>query len=304
MAQAKVSTPPEQRSPNSDHEFVHRGFYETAFKRLRRNKTAVAGLIVILAISIVVIFAPYFAPYDPLKQHLNMILSPPNEQHLLGTDELGRDILSRIIYGGRVSLTVGLIAESISLTLGIIIGAVAGYCGGWVDNLISRIMEVFASFPQVLFAMGVMFALGPGMINIFIAIGLVGWTGTARVVRGQILQLREMEYVQAARACGGSDARIIFRHLIPNCLPTIIVIATLNIPGNIMTEASLSFLGLGVQFPNPSWGSMISIGRKYIRMAPTFSIYPGLAIIITVLAFSALGDGLRDALDPRMKNTH
>ena len=169
---------------------------------------------------------------------------------------------------------MGLVAESIALALGVVIGAVAGYFGSWVDNLISRIMEVFASFPQILFAMGIMFAMGPGILNIFIAIGLVGWTGVARIVRGQVPQLKEMEYVQAARATGAGTAHIIFRHLIPNCLPTIIIVAAMNIPANIMTEASLSFIGLGVQLPHPSWGSMVSIGRKYIRMAP-FQRLPG-----------------------------
>mgnify|MGYP001204850019 CR=1 FL=1 len=283
---------------------IGKGFYGDTLKRLKRNKVAMVSLVVIVLIALMAIFAPYVAPYDPYVQDLSKILAPPSAEHWLGTDDLGRDILSRVIHGARVSLTVGLVAESIALALGVVIGAVAGYFGSWVDNLISRIMEVFASFPQILFAMGIMFAMGPGILNIFIAIGLVGWTGVARIVRGQVMQLKEMEYVQAARATGAGTAHIIFRHLIPNCLPTIIIVAAMNIPANIMTEASLSFIGLGVQLPHPSWGSMVSIGRKYIRMAPHFSVYPGIAIIITVLAFTMLGDGLRDALDPRMKDSH
>ena len=283
---------------------IGKGFYGDTLKRLKRNKVAMVSLVVIVLIALMAIFAPYVAPYDPYVQDLSKILAPPSAEHWLGTDDLGRDILSRVIHGARVSLTVGLVAESIALALGVVIGAVAGYFGSWVDNLISRIMEVFASFPQILFAMGIMFAMGPGILNIFIAIGLVGWTGVARIVRGQVMQLKEMEYVQAARATGAGTAHIIFRHLIPNCLPTIIIVAAMNIPANIMTEASLSFIGLGVQLPHPSWGSMVSIGRKYIRIAPHFSVYPGIAIIITVLAFTMLGDGLRDALDPRMKDSH
>lgn len=283
---------------------IGKGFYGDTLKRLKRNKVAMVSLVVIVLIALMAIFAPYVAPYDPYVQDLSKILAPPSAEHWLGTDDLGRDILSRVIHGARVSLTVGLVAESIALALGVVIGAVAGYFGSWVDNLISRIMEVFASFPQILFAMGIMFAMGPGILNIFIAIGLVGWTGVARIVRGQVMQLKKMEYVQAARATGAGTAHIIFRHLIPNCLPTIIIVAAMNIPANIMTEASLSFIGLGVQLPHPSWGSMVSIGRKYIRMAPHFSVYPGIVIIITVLAFTMLGDGLRDALDPRMKDSH
>ncbi len=279
-----------------------KGFYRTAFKRLRKNRAAMASLAVITILVIAAVFAPVFAPYDPLYQDLDNILSPSSPQHLLGTDDLGRDILSRIIYGARVSLTVGLVAETIAIFLGVIIGTVAGYYGGKIDAFISRVMEIFASFPQILFAMGIMFALGPGIINVFMAIGFVGWTGVARIIRGQIMQLKEMEYVQAAKVAGCSNFRIIFKHMIPNCLSTIIVIAAMNIPSDIMVEASLSFIGLGVQFPNPSWGSMVNIASRYIRIAPTFSIYPGLAIIITVLAFNTLGDGMRDALDPRMKS--
>lgn len=304
MGRGKVLKFNDAEELSTDDLTIGKGFYRGTLERLRRNKAALISLIAILIIALIAIFAPLVAPYDPYAQNLSKILAPPSAENWLGTDDLGRDILSRIIYGSRISLTVGIVAEAIALVIGVVVGAVAGYCGSWVDNVISRIMEVFASFPQVLFAMGIMFAMGPGVLNIFIAIGLVSWTGVARIVRGQIIQLKEMEYVQAARASGGSDARIIFKHLIPNCLPTIITIAALDIPANIMTEASLSFIGLGVQFPHPSWGSMVSIGRKYIRMAPNFSIYPGIAIIITVLAFSMLGDGLRDALDPRMKDSN
>lgn len=197
---------------------------------------------------------------------------------------------------------MGIIAEAIAVTIGVIIGALAGYYGGKVDMFLSRLIEIFAAFPKILFAIVIMFALGKGVINVFIAIGLVGWTSVARVIRSQILQLKENLYVEAARASGGNSLSIIVKHLIPNCLSTIIVITTMEIPFAIMYEASLSFLGLGVQPPGASWGQMISMARKFLRAAPGYSIFPGIALVITVLAFNLLGDALRDALDPKLKN--
>lgn len=283
-------------------EVKYSSFYEDAYNRLKKNKFAMFCLYIIIALVVVAVLAPVFTPYDPSYQDDDNILQKPSKEHLLGTDEFGRDIFSRIIYGSRISLSVSVIAETISIIIGTVMGALAGYYGGKVDMFISRLIEIFASFPQILFAIAVMFVLGPGVINVFIAIGFIGWTGVARIIRSQIIQLKEKEYVEASRASGGSDLRIIFKHLIPNCLSTIIVVATMDIPGNIMREASLSFLGLGVQPPTPSWGGMINAARMYMRTNPGYSIYPGVAIIITVLAFNILGDGLRDALDPQLKN--
>lgn len=280
----------------------YRTYYEDAWNRLKKDKSAMFWLVVIIILIITAIFAPLLAPYPESYQDTSAYLQPSSREHLLGTDEMGRDILSRIIYGARVSLSVGLIAEAVSLVIGVTLGAIAGFFGGTVDNIISRLIEIFASFPRILFAIAIMFILGEGLINVFVAIGFVGWTGTARVIRSQIIQLKEKQYVEAAVTSGASKFRIIFKHLLPNTLSTIIVMATMDIPGNIMYEASLSFLGLGVQPPQSSWGGLINSSRKFMRMMPSYSIYPGLAIMITVLAFNVFGDALRDALDPQLKN--
>ena len=256
------------------------------------------GVLLIL----IAIFAPLIAPCDPNLQDYTAILQAPSKLHLLGTDEYGRDILSRIIYGTRVSLSVGILAQVIATIIGVTMGSLAAYYGGWVDTVISRIMEIFAAFPDLIFAMAIMYVLGPGMKNIFVALGLLTWVRTARMIRGSILQLKEKEYVEAAKASGATPFYIITRHLIPNCISTIIVLVTLGIPNAIMYEASLSFLGMGIQPPTPSWGSMISFAQSYISYRPTYSIFPGIAIMITVIAFNIFGDGLRDALDPKMKN--
>jgi peptide/nickel transport system permease protein len=285
-----------------EEEVVHSSYYEDAIKRLKKNKFAMVSFVILVLLILMAIFAPWIAPYDPAEQDVYNIMQGPTREHLLGTDEYGRDILSRIIFGARVSLSVGIIAETIAMVVGVVMGSLAGYYGGKVDTVISRLIEIFASFPHILFALTIMFILGPGIINLFIAIGFVGWTSVARVIRGQIMQLKEKEYVEASIASGGSGFRIIFKHLIPNCISTIIVIATLNIPADIMYEASLSFLGLGVQPPTASWGAMINAARVFMRSAPLYSIFPGVAIMITVLSFNMLGDGLRDALDPKLKN--
>jgi ABC-type dipeptide/oligopeptide/nickel transport system permease subunit len=259
------------------------------------------GLFFVILLVVVAIFAEVIAPHDPYIQDLEYRLKPPTAQHLLGTDDYGRDILSRIIYGARVSLMVGVISEGIALIIGVLLGAIAGYYGGKVDNIIMRLCDIMFAFPELLFCIGIMFALGPGIYNVFIAIGFVGWAGYARLVRGQILSLKKMEFVEAAHASGAKDFRIIFKHILPNTLAPIIVMLTLSIPGAIMSEASLSFLGLGAQPPMASWGSMIFDGRSYLRTFPWFSITPGIAIMLTVLGFNLFGDGLRDALDPRLK---
>lgn len=276
--------------------------YRDAWKRLRKNKLAMLSLGVIILFVLIAVFAPFIAPYDPYAQDLTQKVAKPSAQHWLGTDKLGRDILSRLIYGARVSLSVGLVCEAIAVPIGVTLGALAGYYGGKVDAVISRIMEILGSFPFIIFAICVMFILGNGVMNVFIALGAIGWLGHARQIRAQVMQLKEMEYVEAAKASGASDLKIIFKHLLPNCLSTIIVVTTLDIPGDIMYESTLSFIGLGVQPPQASWGSMINEAKGLIRQAPTFSLFPGLAIMILVVAFNTLGDGLRDALDPKLKN--
>ena len=273
-----------------------------AWKRFRKNKAAMLSLAVICLLAIAAILAPVIAPCDPYKQDVLNKFASPSMEHLLGTDNYGRDIFSRLIYGARVSLSVGVVAEAIAVTIGVIVGTAAGYFGGKVDTVLSRVIEIFASFPFILFAIAVMFILGQGITNVFIAIGVIGWTGHARLIRSNVLQLRNREYVEAARAAGAGNLQIMLRHMIPNCLSTIIVITTLDIPSDIMLEATLSFLGLGVAPPTASWGEMISTARTFLRQQPMFSIYPGIAIMITVLAFNTLGDALRDALDPKMKN--
>lgn len=283
-------------------EFEYSSYYRDSFKRLKKNRMAMFCLVIILLLVLIAVFAPLIAPYDPNVQDYTAILQKPSKAHLFGTDEYGRDLLSRIIYGTRISLSVGILAQVIATIIGVTMGSLAAYYGGWVDAVISRVMEIFAAFPDLIFAMGIMFVLGPGMKNIFIALGLLTWVRTARMIRGSILQLKEKEYIEAAKASGATPFHIITKHLIPNCLSTVIVLVTLGIPNAIMYEASLSFLGMGIQPPTPSWGSMISFAQPFISYLPTYSIFPGIAIMITVIAFNIFGDGLRDALDPKMKN--
>lgn len=278
-----------------------RSYYHDSFRRLLKNKVALVCLAYIILFILVAIFAPFVAPYGYNDIDLVNRLSGSSAQYLLGTDDFGRCILSRIIFGARISLTVGIVAVAITTTIGVILGSLAGYFGGWVDMLISRLIEIFISFPDLLFVAGVMFVLGPGIVNLFVAMGVLGWTFTARLVRAQVLQLKEKEYMEAGKASGATNYWLIMKHVIPNCVSTIIIIMSMGIPGAILTEASLSFLGLGVQPPGPSWGSMINHARIHLRTHPTFSIWPGVAIVITTLAFNIFGDALRDALDPRLK---
>ncbi|MCL1855695.1 MAG: ABC transporter permease [Clostridia bacterium] len=276
-------------------------YYTDSLYRLRKNLVAMvcAGIVILLILT--AIFAPLLSPYDPNAQNLKLKLALPSAQHPLGTDEYGRDILSRIIYGTRISLLVGVVVSLIDMVLGVVMGSLAGYFGGWVDTCISRTIEILAAFPDILFAALITTFLGHSLFNIFIALGVVGWAQTARLIRGQVMQLKEREYTEAATASGATSAWMITKHLIPNCISTIIITVSMNIPAAILLEASLSFLGLGVSPPTSSWGSMIYFAKLYIRTVPSVSIFPGLAIMITVLAFNILGDGLRDALDPRLK---
>ncbi|MBP2650826.1 MAG: transporter permease [Firmicutes bacterium] len=277
-------------------------YYQDSFRRLKKNNAAMICLSVLALMVLIVIFAPWISPQDPNAQSLKDALRGPSAQYFLGTDEYGRDILSRIIYGTRISLSVGIISQVLATAIGVTMGVLAGYYGGYIDSLISRVMEIFAAFPELIFAMGIMYVLGPGVSNIFIALALLSWVSTARLIRGQVLQLKQKEYVEACIASGGASFQIIVRHLVPNCISTIIIMVTLGIPGAIMSEAALSFLGLGVQPPTASWGSMISAAQSYISLIPLYSVLPGLAIIIVVISFNIFGDGLRDALDPKLKN--
>ncbi len=271
---------------------------------LSENKWAMASLIVIailVLIAIVTAIFPQILPYDPYEQDLSVSLQGPSAEHWCGTDEQGRDIFSRILVGTRISLSVGLLAVAISLTVGVTLGAIAGYKGGKVDTVIMRIMDVMLAIPSLLLAIAFMAAFGRGIEKAVVAIGLVSIPEYARIVRSQILAVKENDYVSAARVIGDNDAKIIFRHVLPNVLPSIIVRATLGISGAILDCAALGFLGLGVQPPAAEWGDMLGRGRNYIFSASWLMIYPGLAITISVLAFNLLGDGIRDALDPKSR---
>ena len=267
----------------------------------RENKTAVISFIFIVLMILAAILAPVLTVYEENYMDLMNRLSAPGGAHLLGTDEGGRDVLTRLLYGARVSLLIGVIPALLSLILGAVLGVIAGYRGGITDTIIMRIADVTLAFPSMLLAMVIMYALGGGLINVFLTLTLVNWASVARVVRSQTLQLKNSEFVEAARVMGVSNRKIMMRHILPNCLPTLLVLFTLNIPTSILTESSLSFLGLGVQPPNASWGLMINTGRQYLFTAPWLSFVPGIAIMLTVLAFNFLGNGLLDVLDPRQK---
>ncbi len=273
-----------------------------AWKRLKRNKAAMVGLGMVIIFIIIAIIAPLLAPYEPDEIDLFNVLKSPSYEHWLGTDYYGRDLLSRIIFGARISLSVGIIVQVISLTIGTFFGSLAGYYGGKIDMVIMRLVDIVMSFPSLLFLIAIMVALGPGLYNVFLALGVYSWTRTARIVRSEFMRHREREYVKAARAIGNNDFKIIFKHILPNCLAPLIITFTMGIASAIMFEAYLSFLGMGAQEPMPSWGSIINNGLPYLRTAPWYSLFPGLAIAYTVLAFNILGDGLRDALDPKMRD--
>lgn len=277
-------------------------YWAVSWNIFKKNKLGMVCMFVVLFLVFVAIFAPWLAPYDPYEMELSNMLQPPSWEHPFGTDEFGRDLLSRVIYGCRVSLSVGVVAQLIATLIGFVAGVCAGYFGGWVDSVISFIIQVFSSFPFMLFAIVLMYALGAGLINLYLSLGLLMWTSTARLVRGDVMRLKNSEYIQSCILSGGSSFRVIMKHLLPNCVSTLIVTATLGIPSAIMSEASLSFLGLGVQTPMASWGQMISSAQSYITSSTYYSVIPGIAIIITVMAFNLFGDALRDALDPKMRS--
>ena len=285
-----------------ENNMQYSSFYGDSFKQLKKNKIAMFCAGVIIVLILIAIFAPLIAPYDPTYQDYAAVLAEPSMAHPFGTDEYGRDILSRIIYGSRVSISIGIVAQIVASLVGVTLGSIAGYYGGKIDSVISRIMEIFQAFPDLIFAMAIMTFMGKGVVNLFIALGLLTWVRTARMIRGSVMQLKEKEYIEASRASGATTYWIIMKGLIPNCLSTIIVLVTLGIPNAIMYEASLRFLGIGIVPPTPSWGNMISAAQTFINYRPLYSIMPGVAIMITVIAFNIFGDGLRDALDPKLKN--
>lgn len=281
-----------------DEQNSFRGVVRRLFKE---NKLAIVSLVIIMLFVLGAIFAPWLTPYgyediDPINR-----LGGLNSQHLLGSDELGRDVLTRLLYGSRISLLVGIVPTVISMLAGAVLGIIAGYMGGRVDGVIMRLADIMLAFPSMLLAMVIMYTLGDGIINIFLALALVNWASVARIVRAETLKLRETEFVEAARSIGVSNFKIMWRHIMPNCIPSMIVLFTLNIPFAILSESSLSFLGLGIEKPMASWGMMVNTGRQYLYTNPELSLVPSVAIMLIVLAFNFLGDGLRDVLDPHLK---
>jgi ABC-type dipeptide/oligopeptide/nickel transport system permease subunit len=278
-----------------------RSLWSDARSRLLRNPVAMAGGAVVIALIIVAIAAPYIAPYDPMDQDLANSMAGPSMTHLAGTDVHGRDIFSRIIHGTRISLRIGFLGMLLGCVVGVVLGLLSGYYGGWLDTVIMRLLDVQLAFPGLLVAICIIAIIGPGLENVILAVGIFSVPLFARVTRGQVLSLKEQEFILAARMMGAQDGRIMLTHLLPNAAAPILVLCTLRIATAILTAASLSFLGLGAQPPIPEWGAMLSDGRAYLSIAPHVATTPGLAILITVLAFNLLGDGLRDALDPRLK---
>ncbi|MDY0188090.1 MAG: ABC transporter permease [Syntrophus sp. (in: bacteria)] len=271
------------------------------WRRFRRNRLALAGSVLVLFLFFVSLLAPWLAPYDPNAIDLKNILAPPSVEHLFGTDQLGRDVCSRMIWGAGISLKVGFVATGIAILIGTILGAVAGYYGGWVDSVIMRFVDIMLCFPTFFLILAVIALLEPSIWNIMIIIGITGWMGITRLVRADFISLKERDFILAARAIGASDLRIIFGHMLPNAMASILVTATLGVAGAILTESALSFLGIGVQPPTPSWGNILTAGKDNIDIAWWLSLYPGLAILLTVLGYNLLGESIRDSLDPRLR---
>ncbi len=277
------------------------GLWLDAFHRLLKNKLAVVALCFIVFLVLVAILAPIIAPYPYMQQEYSNRLAEMSLAHPLGTDEFGRDILSRLIYGARTSLLIALGGLVICLVIGFVLGMVAGFFGGWADTIIMRCLDIFMAIPALLLAVVIQASLGTGLFNTMLAVSVAGIPATARMMRASVMQIRDQEFVEAATATGSNKARIMFKHIFPNCLAPMLVEATLKISGNIMAISGLSFVGLGVQAPLAEWGAMVSSGRAYIRDYPPLVVFPGMAIVLTLVAFNILGDGLRDALDPKLK---
>jgi peptide/nickel transport system permease protein len=274
---------------------------KTFWRYFKRNWLAVGGLVVIVIMFLIAGFAFFLAPYDPGKTDVSLKLTPPSVRYYLGTDQLGRDVFSRMLYGSRVSLSVGFVAVAISIFIGILVGALSGYYGRWIDSVLMRFVDIMLCFPSFLLILTVVALLGPSLFKVMVVIGITSWMGTARFVRAEFLSLRERDFTQAAKALGVKDHRIIFRHILPNALAPVFVTATLDVASAILVEAGLSFLGFGAQPPAPSWGNILTEGRTYIFDAWWLTVFPGMAILITVLSFNLLGEGLRDAIDPRLR---
>lgn len=272
-----------------------------AWRRLKMNRAAICGLAVIVVLVTSALLAPWVAPYDPSKMDVRARLQGPSLKHVLGTDNFGRDIFSRIVYASRISLVIGFVAVGIGAVFGGITGAVSGYFGRGLDSLLMRVMDVLLSIPQIILAIAIVGAMGASLLNLMIAVGISVLPRYARLVRASAMSLRDLEFIEAARAAGASDLRIILQNIIPNCMAPLIVLSTLGVAQAILSAATLSFLGLGIQPPTPEWGSMLSDGRQFLRNAPHITIFPGLAIVIVVMALNMLGDGLRDALDPKLR---
>lgn len=272
------------------------------WRAFRRNRIALLGLIIVILMALGAIFAEVIAPYDPIEPHYTDRLQPPSANFSLGTDELGRDLLSRLLYGARISLVIGLIAQGVAITIGMTVGAIAGWYGGWVDDVIMRITDIFFAIPGLMFLIVWVTIFEPGPVSIFLALGLISWPGDARMMRSQVMAIKELDYVTAARSLGASTLHMILRHVIPNAIAPMIVLASLGVAGVILSESILSFLGLGIQIPIPSWGTMVDASRTYITTAWWYGVFPGLTIMLTVLGFNFLGDGLRDALQPTQYN--
>jgi peptide/nickel transport system permease protein len=275
-------------------------FNEVFWQRFTENGFALAGGIIVAVLFLFSFLAAYITPYDPSVIDAYNVLMPPSAAHWMGTDELGRDVFTRVIFGARISLKVGFVAVGIAMVIGTIVGLLSGYYGGWLDSFLMRLVDIMLCFPTFFLILAVIAVLEPSIWYIMIVIGVTGWMGVARLVRAEVLSLRERDFILAARAIGASDLRIIFRHILPNAMAPVLVAATLGVAGAILTESALSFLGIGVQPPTPSWGNILTSGKDYIEFAWWLSLYPGLAILVTVLAYNLLGEGIRDAIDPRL----
>lgn len=275
--------------------------FKFIWQQFRKNRMAVVGLVLVLLFFGIALAAPWFSHHSPTAYDLDAVLLPPSGVHWFGTDEEGRDVFSRMIYGTRVSLTVGFISVALYVILGVVLGALAGYFGGWVDVFVSRAIEVMICFPTFFLILAVLAFIGPSLVNIMVVIGLTSWPGIARLVRGEFLKLRRQDFVSAGRVVGAGNLRLIFRHILPNSMAPVFVSATFGVASSILIESSLSFLGFGVQPPTPSWGEILSQSRDFMDIAWWLAFFPGLAIFISITAYNLVGEGLRDAIDPRMK---
>lgn len=294
-----TATTTAQAAPLAEVSTRQRSEWSRAWRRFKRYRPGLVGLVMLVGLTILAIAPGLFAPYSPYDITSSLRGLPPSSANPFGMDEVGRDVFSRVIHGARIAMMVGLASTGLSLVIGVLVGAIAGYYGGWIDNVLMRFVDALMAFPIIVLLIAIAAAIGPSLQNLIVILGATVWARYARVVRADVLSLREREFVMAARTIGVPNYRILLRHIIPNEVGPIIVLASLSVAGNILAEATLSFLGLGAQPPEPAWGSMLSAGRTYIMTYPHIALFPGIAIALTVLAFNLVGDGLRDALDPR-----